>query len=112
MAHDATASSLFSFLSLSLSRLVLWLLLLTRAAAATSAGTGQERGADIAANAPESVGLLAGPCARLVEKIRHGLAEDTASSARPVASRAQAAHAHPRARPQRLGSSPWPPELA
>ena len=112
MAHDATASSLFSFLSLSLSRLVLWLLLLTRAAAAACVGTGQERGADIAANAPDGVGLLAGPCARLVEKIRHGLAEDTAMPARPVAPWAQAARAHPGARTQRLGSSPWPLQLA
>ena len=108
MAHDATASSLFSLLS----RLVLWLLLLTRAAAAASVGTAQERGADIAANAPESVGLLAGPCARLMDKIRHGLAADTASPARPVAPWAQAAPTHPGAPPQRLGSSPWPPELA
>ena len=108
MAHDATASSLFALLS----RLVLWLLLLTRAAAAASVGTAQERGADIAANAPESVGLLAGPCARLMEKIRHGLPADTASPARPVAPWAQAARAHPGAPPQRLGSSAWPPELA
>ena len=110
MAHDATASSLFSFLSLSPA----WYCgcSYSRVRRRLRVLAGQERGADIAANAPDGVGLLAGPCARLVEKIRHGLAEDTASSARPVAPRAQAARAHPGARTQRLGSSPWPLQLA
>ena len=40
------------------------------------------------------------------------LSEDTAPSARLVASRAQAAHTHPRAQPEQLGGSPCHPEFA
>ena len=40
------------------------------------------------------------------------LSEDTAPSARLVASRAQAAHTHPRAQPEQPGGSPWHPEFA